>query len=123
MPVWRVDFRIAHTPIGLEQRLHDLAAALGRKAPVGGEGRDEKRCTRALEHLRQIACGLAGRIEIVERPGDQEIGIGVEIARELLALIAKVGFDLKLDIERESVITRACTICAFAQSPTKLFAH
>jgi hypothetical protein len=41
---------------------------------------------------------VARRIEVVERLGGQQIGVGVEVAGELVALVAQVGLDLELDV-------------------------
>ena len=42
----------------------------------------------------------AAGIEVVERAGDQQIGVGVEVLAELVALVAQVAFDLELDVLR-----------------------
>ena len=42
VPMRGVDLGVAHAPARLQKRLHDLAAALGGKAPVGGKRSDKK---------------------------------------------------------------------------------
>jgi nitrogenase subunit NifH len=49
---------------------------------------------------RQVAAEGARRVEVVERAGDQQVGVGVEVVAELVALVAQVAFDLELDILR-----------------------
>ena len=41
------------------------------------------------------------RVEVVERARDQQIGVGVEVFGELVALVAQVRLDLELDVEVE----------------------
>jgi hypothetical protein len=38
------------------------------------------------------------RIEVVQRAGDQQVGVGVEVLAELVALVAQVALDLELDV-------------------------
>ena len=52
------------------------------------------------QHLRQVTAGHARRVEVIERTGDQQIGVGIEIAREFFALITQIRLDFKLDIKR-----------------------
>src|SRR3546814_10564946 len=44
---------------------------------------------------------LLGQIEIIHRPGDVEIGIGVEPLDKAQPLMAKIAFDLKIGVEAE----------------------
>jgi hypothetical protein len=53
------------------------------------------------ESARQVAFVVLRRVEIVERPGDEQIRIGVEIFGKLVALIAQVRLDLEVHIEME----------------------
>ena len=99
----------------LHQRLDDLARARRRKAPVGGERHDEERADGARQRLREVAAGAGGRIEVVQRLGDPQVGVGVEILGELLALVAQVGLDLELGREGEAQ--------AFAQLATEFRLH
>jgi hypothetical protein len=46
----------------------------------------------------------ARRVEVIERLGDQQVGVGVEVFAELVALVAQVGFDLEVDAEVEFVV-------------------
>src|ERR1700704_3639083 len=56
----------------------------------------------ARERRGEIAAEVRRRIEVVERLGDAQIRVGVEVARELLALVAQVGLDLEVDVEVEA---------------------
>jgi hypothetical protein len=40
------------------------------------------------------------RIEVVERARDQQVGVGIEVLAELVALVAQVALDLELDVLR-----------------------
>ncbi len=91
-----IDFRVGHSAAVGHQRLHDFARALGREAPVGGEAHQQKARLRRRQPLRQIAAGGARRVEIVERAGDEQIGVGVEIAAEFVALVAQIALDLEV---------------------------
>ena len=37
-------------------------------------------------------------VEVIQRTGDQQIGVGVEVLAELVALVAQVALDLELDV-------------------------
>jgi hypothetical protein len=49
---------------------------------------------------RQVAAVFARRVEVVERARDQQVGVGVEVVAELVALVAQVALDLELDVLR-----------------------
>ena len=51
-----------------------------------------------LQSARQIGAVTARGVEVIERPCNQQIRIGVEIAREFFALVAQIGLDLELHI-------------------------
>ena len=101
MAVRRHDLRIRDVAVVVDQRLDDLARARGGEPPVRGERNDEKPALRRRERLRQISARRERRIEIVERLGDAQVGVRVEILGELLALVAQVRLDLELRRERE----------------------
>jgi hypothetical protein len=61
---------------------------------------------------REVAAEGARRVEVVERAGDQQVGVGVEVLAELLALVAQVALDLELDVELRSVVARAAARAA-----------
>ena len=50
----------------------------------------------------QVAAEVGRRVEVVERLGDAQVGVGVEVGRELVALVAQVGLDLEVDVEVEA---------------------
>lgn len=86
---------------GRVQRL-DHRLALGRgEQPVGGEGHDAEAGRRMQEGARQRAAEIRRQVEIVHRPGDIEIGIGVEPVDEGHALVAQVALDLEIGVEAE----------------------
>src|SRR5690606_41245864 len=45
----------------------------------------------------QVAAVGGRRVEVVQRLGHQQVGVGVEAPGELLALVAQVALDLELD--------------------------
>ena len=49
---------------------------------------------------------MARRVEVVERAGDQQIGVGVEGLAELVALVAQVAFDLEFHVLRRVPVGR-----------------
>src|SRR3546814_18671133 len=68
----------AHRRARRDQRMDDLPRFPRRIEPVRVERDDAEAGLRALEGVRQQAAMLLGQIEIIHRPGDVEIGIGVE---------------------------------------------
>jgi hypothetical protein len=98
--VRRVDFRIGHVRAVVEQRFRDLARALGREAPVGGERDDEKSGTGFRQRAGETPVVLESGIEIVERLGDAQIRIRVEVFGKLVRLVAQVRLDLEFGLER-----------------------
>ena len=113
VPVRRVDFRIADVGAVVEQRFHDFARALRREAPVRGERSDEKARLCRRERARQVVAAGRGRVEIVQRARDQQIGVGVEVFGELVALMAQIGLDLEIDVEMEIDRARAQAAAEF----------
>src|SRR5690606_28973480 len=99
VPVRRVDLGVGDASRVGEQRLDDLAAAIGREPPVGHERNDEEVGLRTGQGAGKVAAMRERRIEVVERAGDQQIRVRVEVRRELLALVAQVRLDLELDVE------------------------
>ena len=100
----------------MEQGLDDCARALRRKAPVGGEGQHQEVCTCRSERPVQVVFVFACGIKVVERLGHDEVGVRVEVGRELVPLVAQVGLDLELDVV-------AITIFSGAQPAPKLVRH
>jgi hypothetical protein len=79
---------------------------------ISRERAGEKRQSEVNDTTRNLAVAFASaadrlppclsrRIEIVERLGHQQVGVGIEVAGELVALVAQVGLDLELDVEAE----------------------
>jgi len=46
----------------------------------------------------------ARRVEIIERLGNEQVGVRVEVLGELVALVAQIRFDLEIDAEAEFVV-------------------
>src|SRR5690606_14454964 len=98
MAVWSVDLGIGDRDAIVQQRTDDFARIGRGKPPIRSEGSEKERGLHVGQRARQVSCVCLGWIEIVQRAGQQKIGVGVEIARELLALIAQIRLDFELDI-------------------------
>jgi len=55
---------------------------------------------------------LQRRVEVVERAGDQKVGVGVEVLAELVALVAQIALDLELDVLRGVAETAVAQLAA-----------
>src|SRR3990167_3302498 len=95
--LWRVDFQVADVLAGGDQGVDDLPRACRREAPVGGEGHHAEARLHPGQGLRQVAVERRRRVEIVQRLGHQQVGVGVETPGKFLALVAQVALDLELD--------------------------
>ena len=93
-----VDLGIAHVAPVVQQAVDDLARTLGREAPVGGEGHHQEIGCCPRQRRWQVAAIFEGGIVVVQRLGGEQVGVGVEIAGELVALMAQVGLDLDFDL-------------------------
>ena len=105
-----VDLGVAHVEPVVEQRLDDLAGARWGEAPIGAEAHQQELAARHRKGGAQVAAMCQRRVEVVERAGDQQVGVGVEIVAELVALVAQVAFDLELGLQRavaESPVAQA----------------
>ena len=60
---------------------------------------------RAGQRLAQVAAMAARGVEVVERARDQQVGVGVEVLGELVALVAQVALDLELDVLQRVVVS------------------
>src|SRR5450759_4082565 len=94
------------------ERVHDGARLRGRKQPVAGERNHAEPRLRALEGGRQHAVIGGGEIEIVHRAREIEIRIGVEALHERDALVAQIGFDLEIRVERKGRILAILKLAA-----------
>ena len=81
-----VDLGVGDAAPVMHQREDNLARAGRREAPVGGEAGDQETGAGAGEGRGEVAAVGVGRVEVVERLGRQQIGVGVEEAGELVAL-------------------------------------
>ena len=87
----------------------------GRKQPVAGERDHAEPRRRAAEGVGGDAVIVGGEIEIIHRPGEIEIGIGVEPLDEGDALVAQIELHLKIGVEREGrVVAILKTAAEFA---------
>ena len=117
MAVRRVDLGVAHIAAVVQQGLDDFAAAGGGKAPVGGEAHEQKFCAGPRQRGAQVAAKFAGRVKVVQRAGDEQIGVGVKVFGELVTLVAQVALNLKLHILRGVLITNdGLCVCASRSS-------
>jgi len=107
VPVRRVDLGVGHVATVVQERLDDFPRARRREAPVGSERYDEKPGARGGKGPGEIVFVRRRGVEVVERPGDEQIGVRVEVLRELVALVAQVGLDLEIDVEMELDRVRA----------------
>jgi hypothetical protein len=46
---------------------------------------------------------LLGEVEVVHRPGDVEVGVGVEPVGEADPLVAQIALDLEVGVEAEAL--------------------
>lgn len=129
MAVRRVDLGVAHVATVVEQRLHQFAAARGREAPVGLEAHQQELGPGGRKRGAELAAVAARGVEVVERARDQQVGVGVEVLAELVALVAQVTLDLELDVLRRiAVVERGglAAVLAFdgaAQDAPELGVH
>ena len=81
------------------QRPRQLLGAGRRIEPVGAE-RDQQRARRHAAHRlgERALAGLAGEVEVGQRPRRVEIGVGVEALDERVGLVAQVALDLELGL-------------------------
>ena len=117
MPVRRINFCIADVALVVEQGLDDFAAARGREAPVGAEADQQEFGGGFGERLRQVAAKNARRVKVVQRAGDELVGVGVEIFAELVALIAQVAFDLEFNFLRRVLVGPHACHCVYCAAP------
>ncbi len=94
-----VDLGVGHVLPVVHHGMDDFARALGREAPVGAEGDHQEFRPGAGQGTRQVVVVILRGIEVVERLGHAQVGIGVEHAGKLVALVAQVGLDLELHVE------------------------
>ena len=73
-----IDLGVGDRPLVGQQGLDDFMAARRGEAPVGGERGDEERTGRRLQCRGQVTGMLTRRIEVVERPRDQQVGVRIE---------------------------------------------
>ena len=83
------------------QRMHQRAQFRGREQPVRGERHHAEPGLDAAKRLRQHAVMVGGDVEIVHRPRQIEIAVGVEALDKGRALVAQIALDLEIRVERE----------------------
>ena len=72
------DFGKRHSRAGGIERMDDGAGFGGRKQPIADERNDAEARRRAAKRFRYHSVIVAGEIEVIHRPGQIEIGVGVE---------------------------------------------
>src|SRR6185437_3137390 len=93
------DLREGNARAGGVERMDDGARIRRREQPVRRERNHAETRRRALEAFGQHAVVIGGKIEIVHRAREIEIGVGVEALDERDALMAQVGFHFEIRIE------------------------
>src|SRR5690606_26335574 len=91
----RVDFQVADVLAGRHQRVDDFLRTLRREAPVGSEGDHAEVGLGGCQRRGQVVLVGGGRVEVIQRLGHQQVGIGIETAGKLFALVAQVALDLE----------------------------
>ena len=98
MPVRGINLGVAHVPAVIEQRLDQFPAAFGGEAPVGGEAHEQKACAGTRQRTAQVAAEFARRVEIIQRTGNQQIRIGVEVLGKFIPLVTQIALDLEFHV-------------------------
>ena len=83
------------------ERMHQRARFRGREQPVAGERHHAEAGLDAAKRLRQHAVMVGGDVEIIHRPRQIEIAVGVEALDKGRALVAQIALDLEIGVERE----------------------
>ena len=84
----RINFCVTDLALVGHQGLHHFTATGGSKTPVGGEADQQKLGAGLRQGLCELALEGACRIKIIQSAGDQQIGVGVKVLAELVALVA-----------------------------------
>ena len=95
------------------------ACTMARDSEVGNSQSDGERHHAepgldAAKRFRQHAIMVGGDVEIVHRPGQIEIAVGIEPLDKGRALIAQIAFDLEIRVERK------CRQLAVLHPPSEL---
>ncbi len=109
-----LDLRERHPCTRGVERMHERARLRCRKQPVAGERHHAKPRLDAAKRLRQHPIVIRGDVEIVHRPRQIQIAVGIEPLDEGRALIAQIAFDLKVRVEGK------CRQIAILHPPTEL---
>ena len=72
----------------------------------------QNRALVAREGVGEPPAMLLGEVEIVHRPGDIEVGVGVEPVDEADPLVAQIAFDLEIGVEAEALGPLAVAACS-----------
>ena len=96
-----LDLGERHPRAGGVERMHQRARFRGREQPVGGERHHAEARLDAAKSFRQHAVMVGGDVEIIHRPRQIEIAVGVEPLDKGRALVAQIAFDLEIRVERE----------------------
>jgi len=99
MPLVGLDVDKTHIGRHGVQGMHDLFVVGGWIVPIAAKGNNAEACFRVPEGARQRAAMIRRQVEIIHRPGDVEIGIGVEPIHKAGALMAQIALDLEVRSE------------------------
>ena len=89
----------AHVGGGGGQRAHDGPVLRRGIEPVAGERDHAEASVDPAKRIRQHAVVVGPEIEVVDRPGNVEVGVGVKALHEALPLVAEVALHLEVCIE------------------------
>ena len=103
----RIDFGVTHIPLVVEQSFDQFPATGGSEAPIGHKTDQQEFAGGAGQRQAQIAAIGAGRIEVIQRAGDQQVGVGIKVIGKLIALVAQVALDLELHLLRAVAVIGA----------------
>ncbi len=107
VPGTAIDLRVNDVPAIVQQGKDNLPRTRGCETPVGRKTGDKEAGPSTRQRRRQVVVLVIGRVEVVERLGHHQIGIGVEETGELVALIAQIRLDLEIDVVTELVLAMA----------------
>ena len=83
------DLAIGHRLAEGGHQSDELARLGRRKEPVARKRDDQPIALGRAKRLQSLLAGVS-HVEVVHREGDGDVGVGIEAADELLALVGKV---------------------------------
>ena len=98
-------------PTALSARTTALLSTVGNSQSEVNET-TQNRVRVPLKAFASAPAEIRGEVEIVHRPGQVEIGIGVEPVDEGHALVAQIGLDLEVGVEAEGRLVAVLQVAA-----------